>query len=131
MPYEPVPLTAERFEAALASQVERRSSPSATFRASEGRIRQALYRPSHLPAVRGTMQGSDGTLWLRRWDPVETGAGEMYEWWLLDADGTPLARAQTPTGLSIRLIDGDAVWGVERDDLGVEYIVRYRLARGG
>lgn len=135
VPYEPLPLSAERFEAALAERVERRSSMSAAFQASEGRIREALYRPSHLPAVRGTMQARDGTFWLRRWDPVETGTGEhgeqVYEWWVLDAEGAPLARARTPIGLSIRLIDGDTVWGVETDELGVEYIVRYRLTMDG
>ena len=130
--YDPIPLPTERFEAELAEQVERRSSMPAAFQASEAKIREALYRPSHLPAVRGTMQARDGSMWLRRFDPFETGSGErMYEWWVLDAEGTSVARAHAPTGLSIRLIDGDAVWGVERDELGVEYIVRYRLTMDG
>ena len=91
-----------------------------------------MYRPSHLPAVRGVMQAEDGTIWLRRYDPVESETGEqMNEWWVLDADGAPLARALTPVGLSMRVINGDTVWGVERDELGVEYIVRYRLAKDG
>ena len=86
-----------------------------------------ICRPCVAPCRRG-----DGTFWLRRWDTVEAGTGEqVYEWWVLDAEGTPLARARTPIGLSIRLIDGDTVWGVETDELGVEYIVRYRLTMDG
>ena len=85
--------------------------------------------------VRVTKIGLDGdTLFAAAvpYDPVESETGEqMNEWWVLDADGAPLARALTPVGLSMRVINGDTVWGVERDELGVEYIVRYRLAKDG
>ncbi len=130
VPYDPVPLPSERYDSAVAVKVDQwRDRP---FSASEADIRKAMYRPSHLPAVRGLMQAEDGPIWLRRYDPVESETGEqMNEWWVLDADGAPLARALTPVGLSMRVINGDTVWGVERDELGVEYIVRYRLAKDG
>lgn len=132
VPYEPVALPVERFDSLADDWVEQRSSMPPAFRAQAGKIREALFRPSYLPAVHGPVQARDGTIWIRRFDPVETATGErMIEWWVLDVKGTPLGRAHTPSSLSIRLIDGDAVWGVERGELDIEYIVRYRLTMDG
>ena len=73
-----------------------------------------------------------GTIWLQRFDPVESADGErLIEWWVLDGEGAPLARVLTPAGLEVKLITEDMVWGIERDELEVEYIVRYRLIRDG
>lgn len=129
VPYDPVPLPAERFDSAVAARVEQwRSSPAF---ADEGKIRDEMYRPAYLPAVGGVMRAADGTIWLRRFDPVESEDGEtMYEWWVLDAEGAPLARALTLAGLRVSVIDGDTVWGIEMDELDVQYIVRYGLVKG-
>lgn len=128
--YDPVPLPAERFDSAVAAKVERwRSRPAG---ADEGEIRDEMYRPSYLPAVHGAMRAKDGTIWLRRFDPVESETGErMTESWVLGADGTPLARALIPADLRVAAIDGETVWGIELDELDVQYIVRYRLVKGG
>lgn len=132
VPYDPVPLAAARFDSAVAARAERWKDNSGPFSATEADVRDAMYRPSYLPAVRGIWQAGDGTIWLRRYDPVETEDGEsMTESWILDAKGAPLARALTPAGLSIRVISGDTVWGIERDELDVQYMVRYRLVKDG
>ena len=124
LPYTPSPLPSERVDSAVRATTERMR------RFPEGDIRQAVYRPSHLPPVGAIMTGADGTIWLRGWDPVESAAGErQYEWWVLDKVGAPLARALTPEGLRLRAISADAIWGVETDELEVEYIVRYRLLK--
>ena len=121
--YEPVPLAAERFDSVVRSW----AGGSA---ANEAQIRETMYRPSHLPAVSRLIGAEDGTIWLQRFDPVEVDTGErMIEWWVLDDEGAPLARALTPVGLDVRLITGDTVWGIERDELDVEYIVRHRLVK--
>ena len=130
VPYDPVPLPAARFDSAVAARVEQWSSRPAG--ADEGKIRDEMYRPSYLPAVRGAMRADDGTIWLRRFDPVESEDGElMDESWVLDAEGTPLARALIPADLRVTVINGDTVWGIELDELDVQYIVRYRLVKGG
>ena len=122
MPYDPVPLSSERFDSAVAARAE-----SHLYSASEAKIRDAMYRPSYLPAVRSIRQASDGTIWLWRWDdPVETEDGEsMAEWWILDSEGAPLARALTPAGVWIMVINEGTVWGIERDERGVQHMVRY------
>ena len=132
VPYDPVPLPAERFDSAAADLAERWSGDTGPFSATEAEVREEMYRPAYLPAVRRVTQADDGMIWLRRYDPVETESGErMSEWWVLDAGGAPLARALTPAGVSLRVIGGDTVWGIETDELGVQYIVRYRLVKDG
>ena len=123
VPYDPVPLPAERFDSVVGAW----AGGSA---ASEARIREAMYRPSYLSAVSRLIGAQDGTVWLQRFDPVEVVGGErMIEWWVLDDEGAPLARALTPVGLDVKLIAEGMVWGIERDELGVEYIVRHRLVK--
>ena len=130
LPYDPVPLSAERFDSAVAAMVEDWSGFGEPV--PEAEIRDAMYRPAYLPAVRGVMRAEDGTIWLRRFDPVESEDGEsMTESWVLDAEGAPLARALFPADLRVAVIDGDAVWGIEMDELDVQYIVRYRLLKDG
>ena len=130
VPYDPVPLSSERFDSAVAAMYEDWSGSGRPV--TEADIREAMYRPAYLPAVRGFSQAADGTIWLRRPDPVESENGErMNERWVLDAQGAPLARALLPADLlGVAVIDGDAVWGIERDELGVMYIVRHRLLKG-
>ena len=131
VPYEPTALSAERFDSVVQVQTEQRASMSSAFQASAADIRNALYRPSHLPAVSGMLVAEDGKTWLQRFDPVESETGEAFsEWWILDAEGAPLGRARTPSHLRLVHVGNDVVWGIERDELDVEYIVRYRLARG-
>ena len=125
-PYTPVPLASERVDSVVRATTERLRSYS------EGDIREATYHPSHLPPVGGVVVGRDGTIWLRHYDRTLSEEGEeVYAWWVLDGEGQPLARALTPARLRPRTISSDAVWGVERDELDVEYIVRYRLVKGG
>ena len=127
VPYEPVPLEAERFDSVVTAWIE-----GAGRGAARGAELEAAYRPAYLPAVRNFVAAEDGTIWLQRFDPVVSDAGEnVHEWWVLNGEGNPVARALTPVDLEVRLITGDAVWGIVRDDLDVEYIVRHRLLKGG
>ena len=122
VPYDPVPLTDERFDSAVRAA----AGPST----SEAQLREALYRPPYLPAVSHLIGAEDGTIWLRRFDPVELETGEqVFEWWVLDGEGAPLALARTPVGLDVRLVTDDMVWGLERDELDIEYIVRHRVMK--
>ena len=125
VPYDPVPLAAERFDSVVRAWAGGNA-------ASEAEIREAMYRPSHLPAVSRLIGARDGTVWVQRFDPVEVGGGgRMIEWWVLDDEGIPLGRALTPVELDVRVIAGGTVWGIERDELGVEYIIRHRVVKDG
>ena len=132
VPYQPTPMPAERFDSVVRARTERMAASPGPFSAGEAEIRDALYRPSHLPAVGGMLVAEDDNIWLSRFDPFESDTGEQFsEWWILDAEGAPLGRALTPSGLRLVHVGNDVVWGIERDELDVEYIVRYRLVKGG
>ena len=132
VPYAQFPLARERVDSVVRAWVEEERDNPGEFTPSEAQIRGALYQPSYLPAVDHLLGAENGTIWLRRFDPVELETGEqMNEWWVLDAEGAPLARGRTPVGLDVRLITHDTVWGIERDELDIEYIVRHRLMKDG
>lgn len=147
VPYTPVPMAAERIDSAVVAVTESMyefmsaRQPGLARGALEQRIRDATYKPAHVPPVGGIMLDDDGNIWVRRFDPVELDPGELdtgeldpgeafNEWWIMDPHGIPLARTLTPMGLRVRHIGNDVVWGTERDDLDVDYIVRYRLVKG-
>ena len=68
VPYDPVPLPAERFDSVVGAWAGGNV-------ASEARIREAMYRPSYLSAVSRLIGAQDGTVWLQRFDPVEVVGG--------------------------------------------------------
>lgn len=49
-------------------------------------------------------------------------------WTVFDRGGTALGTVQTPAGLVVQQIGRDFVLGRARDELDIEYVVRYRLA---
>lgn len=134
IPYTPEPLPAERVDSAIRAITDAWHRPGSgdSKGALEARIREATYKPSYLAAVGGVSVREDGNIWLRRYSPVESDTGERFnEWWILTIDGEPMARARLPIGLRVRYVDEEVIWGTVRDDLDVDYIVRYRLVKGG
>ena len=138
VPYTPTPLPSARVDSVVRATAEgahpsmSRREPGLAIGTLEDDIRRAIYAPAYLPAVAEVAVAEDGNIWLRRFDPVESERGEqMNEWWVLDPEANPLTRSLTPAGLRVMLIRDDAVWGIERDELDVEYIVRYRLVKRG
>jgi len=137
VPYSPVPLAAERIDSAVVAVTESMyefmsaRQPGLARGALEARIRDATYKPAYVPPVGNVLLAADGNIWVRRFDPVELDTGEaVNEWWIMDPDGAPLARALTPVGLQVRHIGADFVWGTEQDEFEVDYIVRYRVVKG-
>lgn len=64
-----------------------------------------------------------GRLWVREWTP----SGNGSTWWVFAPEGDLLGSVAAPAGLTITDASCDHVLGVERDDLGVDYVVRYSL----
>ena len=60
-------------------------------------------------------------VWVREWSPF----GSARRWWVFEPDGSLAGRVDTPVVLRITSIHCDSVVGVEQDQLGVEYAVRY------
>ena len=134
IPYTPEPLPAERVDSAIRAIADSwyDDESGITKGALEARIREATYKPAYLPPVVAARVMGDGNIWLERYAPVESDTGERFnEWWILTIDGEPTARARLPVGLRVMHLDEEVIWGTVSDDLDVDYIVRYRLVKGG
>ena len=137
VPYTPAPLAAERIDSAVVAvtgglyEIMSRRQPGLARAALEERIRDATYKPAYVPPVGEIRLDEAGHIWVRRFDPVENDTGEAFgEWWVLDPNGTPMARTLIPVGLQVGHIGDDFLWGTEQDEFDVDYIVRYRLVKG-
>ena len=102
--------------------------------------------PDHKPPFRGLRAGSDGRIWVRLWteaqqvpneehDPANPGSVvftwvEPIRYDVFEADGTYLGAVVPPEGFRPSpppVFGRSFVWAVERDELGVERVVRYRI----
>jgi len=77
----------------------------------------------------------DGALWISSAPelglPVEfVGPGPARDWVVFDAEGVPRARVTTPAGYTVHDIEGDLVFGVQRDALGRESLRALRIVVG-
>ncbi len=104
--------------------------------------------PDTKPPFTGPVAGRDGRFWVQlstegrpvvnsahdpdnpRSEPVTWESPVRYD--AFDPDGTYLGTLRTPQGFLVSpaepIFDGDHVWSVTRDELGVERVVRYRIA---
>jgi hypothetical protein len=97
------------------------------FAAVDGRIWIQLYQPGVRVPESELEPGPDGqppTAQFR--DPV------VFD--VFEKECRYLGRVTTPERFSEAphlVFRGDYAWGTERDSLGVQYVLRYRIARGG
>lgn len=88
-------------------------------------VRSAMFLPLHYPPVSVAVFSESGELWLGA-HPVPR---RPQRWTIIDAAGEHVAEATLPERLRVMVIRGDSLWGVERDEAGVPYVVRYRVER--
>jgi hypothetical protein len=125
--YAPQELPAARRDSLLQAALDRQPGPGVN-RERDRAIRDQLFLPRFLPPVTAARRSSDGLLWLRR----ELLTVERPYWVILDEHLRPRARVSFPIEPErILRIQGNEVWAIERDELDVPYIVRYRLTREG
>lgn len=103
--------------------------------------------PDHKPPFRGLNTGADGRIWVTLWtegrqvpneehDPADPESApftwvEPIRYDVFESDGTYLGAVVPPEGFSPSpppVFGRSYVWAVERDDLGVESVRRYRLS---
>jgi hypothetical protein len=128
LPYDPVPLegaTVDRMVTSLATRCKENQAPGGEID-SEGLrtlAREALYAPDYYPPVSQIVVGRDGTIWLRG---VLPDSGRI-DWRVLDPQGEPMGRFHLRAAFRIFVAEEDAVWGVQRDPSGVEYVRKFRI----
>jgi hypothetical protein len=118
---EPVPVTAEERAEAVA---QLKWFTDQGGRVDEGRI------PARKPAYEQVVVDDYGGVWVRPALPAGE-AGAAFD--VFDAEGRYLGRVRLPGGMDAHpapVIRNDAVYGVARDSLDVQHVVRARIVRG-
>lgn len=106
------------------------NSPPGMSPAQIRRQFQSLSAPEYFPAFGRVMTDAAGHLWVREYDlPGEERAAPL--WTVFSAEGRVLGFVETPKGLAIHEIGEDYFLGRVRDELGVEYVQLWLLARSG
>ena len=99
--------------------------PEGPAEASAEHLLELIPEDHRLPAFdRMLTDPVSGRIWVRDyllpWD-----AGEAEHWTVYDSTGHVLARVTTPRGLDVMQVGPSHVVGVERDEMGVEYVTAY------
>ncbi len=86
-----------------------------------------IERPRHrtYPIFTVIREGADGHMWVAQ---SAGHAGTRWWWWIFDRDGGPVGRFVSRP-IQLESLDTARVVGVERDELGVETVVVYRVER--
>jgi len=91
---------------------------------------QSLTVPEHFPAFGRIMTDAAGHLWVREYDLPDM-ERDAPLWTVFDAEGRVLGFVETPKGLGIYEIGEDYILGKVRDELMVEHVQLWPLARSG
>ncbi|MEO8000085.1 MAG: hypothetical protein ABI852_21720 [Gemmatimonadaceae bacterium] len=75
------------------------------------------------PRIDGLVGSDDGTAWVA----LKPNADGKREWIGYNAQGQPTGSAKFVWTFEPRAIRGATWWGIERDSIGVESVVRYRV----
>ncbi|TVP53473.1 MAG: hypothetical protein EA351_15355 [Gemmatimonadales bacterium] len=105
-------------------------------------LMEAIQFDEQWPALARLMGGPDETLWVQRVEPeasmedltaeaLQAGDFGSPSWDVFDADGVYLGVVEMPGGFMPFRFVGDHLYGVHRDDLEVQRVVRLGLVRGG
>lgn len=104
-------------------------------------MRGAISFAEHFPAFMQFQPGPDGSVWVQRIQipsAIPASQREAYnpmldlgssEWDVFDAEGRYLGVVRMPPRFQPVRFVGDHVYGVQRDDLDVQYVVRMRIVR--
>ncbi len=127
-PYDPVPLRTAMVDSIINGFAESVANSAflagrATFDQAARWAREGLYLPAYHPPVSAVVIGADGQIWLRGEELGEP----IVEWRILSGTGDAIGVVELPSGFTMLFARGMQVWGRERDELDVPYIVRYGI----
>ncbi len=119
--YEPVRVT-DRMRDSVINATGMRGGVDST-----AAVRRQIELASFIPTVTDLRVGSDGSVWLRR----ERLLNEGLLWTVIDPSGAMAGRVMMPAGATIAYADMDRVLTFENDADGIQWVMRYRVARTG
>ncbi|MDE2761899.1 MAG: hypothetical protein OXQ94_07285 [Gemmatimonadota bacterium] len=117
----------ESFIDDLAQQYSKWVPPGSSppYRALRAAIEEAVYIPNPLPGARMVRGTASGEIWFR----AIKGVDSHGLWYAVSRDSTAswLRKVLLPPGFTLTDATETHVWGVRRDELGVQYVVGRRL----
>jgi hypothetical protein len=119
--FEPVPIPRHAADSALQATVGRIQPPEvARLVGREVQKRMSsVYAPVHT-----LLLGSDHRIWLGL-RAIDQGA----PWLILESSGDPVGRLLLPTNQTVRAAGPEHLWVTERDEFGVQSVIRHRIIR--
>lgn len=85
-------------------------------------------RPTLLPAYDRVLVSADDHVWAQVY---ESGIGAPHDWHVFDTERKFAGRVRVEAWFNPMVITTDALVGVSRDSMGVEFVRAYRIVRGG
>lgn len=119
------PVTPDVIERYVASQLDALRNQDA--RQENERFYATVDYPERLPAYGSMRVDDDGNLWVQDYVVARD---DSLRWSIFDRAGRILGRVSMPPGMAVHQIGPDYVLGMVRDELDVEHIVLFGLARG-
>jgi hypothetical protein len=138
MPFEREPV-AERDKEALMTFLERAWADAGVPAEAIAQLSSRVSFGEFVPAFASMRAGPEGTVWVQHgqapselsdeefenYNPLEDSGGP--DWDVFDGAGRYLGVVTLPARFAPRLIIGNKIYGVWRDDLDVQYVVRMRV----
>lgn len=128
------PVTQDLISEYLVAEGERLASRAQNLESSDLRkarleLRLDLPTPSLRPIVGRLLVSESGSLLVERLDLDDAPFAEPDDivWDLLDPTGELAYRIRSPASVRPMLLRGDTVWAAARDELDIEYVVKYVL----
>lgn len=92
-------------------------------------------RPDSLPALSGLLVDTDGSIWVKAFDPatdalwIAASNGTGGVWSVVSPAGVPVSRVALPSGFAPHVLTDSSVVGVHTDALGIQRVRVHRLHR--
>jgi hypothetical protein len=141
MPFTQDPVTERDQEMVMEffEQQVRDNVPPALHEQAIGQFRQMTRFADFYPAFASIQMGPEGSIWVQHIQSPSALSEEQLESWnfledigarewdVLDADGRFMGVMTMPPRFAPRVIVGNDVYGVWRDDVDVQYVVRFTI----
>jgi hypothetical protein len=138
--YEPHPVSQEDIERAV-SHLEARWKRMGLSPSTQAELSAQQHFNEFFPAFRALYVGPSGTTWVQKpKPPSEIVEGEVaphtwpsdwarQDWDVFDPDGRFLGAITMPPRFTPAVFSGDRIYGVSTDELGIPWVVQFRLAK--
>jgi hypothetical protein len=135
--HEPKPVTdgdKQRMLDAIRKAMADQGLPAAAVQ----QVLQGAEFADRYPAMAQILVGPESTVWVEGLHTAQelADAGNFdlqdigsQEWEVFDAEGRYLGVVTLPPKFMPMRVDGDAFWGIQRDELDVQSVVRYRIVQ--